>query len=275
MARRGSVAERFGRPVNLGPAVNGPEDDVNGWLSPDGRFLYFASDRQGGHGFVDIYRAPIRVVPTGATIKPADGWVDLLSQVDVKLDAMRDGGTWSREGAAVKSAAQQFARVAVPVRPKGDYQLRAEFTRRSGDSAASFFLPVGDYQVLFVVDGWDGKGLCGLQSVEGNDAPDPAKFQGFTIKRLVNGQRCTVTLEIKQNGKAGSAAMATISAQVQSGGAGGAMNWTGPSNQLSLVNPKFSLGDSARLGLAAWESTIEFHSLELKMTSGEATRLRP
>ena len=45
----------------------------------------------------------------------------------------------------------------------------------SGSGAASFYLPVGDRQVLFAVDGWNGKGLSGLQSVGGNDEPIPAR----------------------------------------------------------------------------------------------------
>lgn len=40
---------------NLGPVVNSPDWDSQPALSPDGRTLYFASDRAGGKGGADIY----------------------------------------------------------------------------------------------------------------------------------------------------------------------------------------------------------------------------
>jgi hypothetical protein len=45
----------FGEPVNLGPPVNSAYVDLGGLLSPDGRELYFTSDRPGGYGGGDIY----------------------------------------------------------------------------------------------------------------------------------------------------------------------------------------------------------------------------
>lgn len=41
--------------VNLGPVVNSPFNDFNASLSSDGRSLYFASNRPGGEGAVDIW----------------------------------------------------------------------------------------------------------------------------------------------------------------------------------------------------------------------------
>ena len=43
-------------PVNLGPTINGMENDVVPSLGPDGT-LYFSSDRAGGQGKLDIYSA--------------------------------------------------------------------------------------------------------------------------------------------------------------------------------------------------------------------------
>jgi hypothetical protein len=60
-ARRASVSDPWGTPVNLGPMVNSPSLDCGGILSPDGRALYFSSERPGGLGgpYGDIYQAPI------------------------------------------------------------------------------------------------------------------------------------------------------------------------------------------------------------------------
>src|SRR5690606_16513196 len=47
--------EGWSAPVNLGPAVNGPANEVFPTVHPDGT-LYFSSDRAGGLGKLDIYR---------------------------------------------------------------------------------------------------------------------------------------------------------------------------------------------------------------------------
>lgn len=39
--------------------LNGPGEDLDPAFSADGRWLYFASDRDGGEGGVDLYRAPV------------------------------------------------------------------------------------------------------------------------------------------------------------------------------------------------------------------------
>ena len=61
MARRASISDPWGTPVNLGPTVNSPHLDCSATLSPDGQTLYFTSDRPGGLGgpYGDIYQAPI------------------------------------------------------------------------------------------------------------------------------------------------------------------------------------------------------------------------
>jgi len=281
MSRRASAGESFGPPANLGSTVNSASDEFDPWLSADGRTLFFASDRAGGNGSFDLYRAPIRVVPTSQTIKPADGWVDVLSLVNVVGDSMRDGGTWTREGDALRSPTQQFARIAVPVQPKGTYHLRAEFTRVAGSGAISLYLPVGEGQVLFVADGWNSKGLSGLQSVRGNNEPNPANAEGFAMPPLKNGQRYALNIEVQKTGTGPGGKLPAV--RINAGLADGTndarqaikMRWFGLTDSLSLVNPKFSLGDAGRLGLAAWDSQVQFHSLELKMDTGEAKLLRP
>lgn len=42
-------------PINLGPAVNGPDDEITPFLTANGQKLIFASNRKGGLGGFDIY----------------------------------------------------------------------------------------------------------------------------------------------------------------------------------------------------------------------------
>ena len=52
---RKNVYGQWGRPYNAGNVVNGKSADKQPCLSPDGRYLYFASDRAGGLGKMDIW----------------------------------------------------------------------------------------------------------------------------------------------------------------------------------------------------------------------------
>jgi hypothetical protein len=57
MATRPVGAQDFGNVINLGDGVNGPLDDRCPILTPDGREMIFYSDRDGGFGSYDLYRA--------------------------------------------------------------------------------------------------------------------------------------------------------------------------------------------------------------------------
>jgi hypothetical protein len=55
VSRRASRNAPWGSPKNLGPTINTAVHEVKPTLSPDGRRLYFASDRLGGFGAFDLY----------------------------------------------------------------------------------------------------------------------------------------------------------------------------------------------------------------------------
>ena len=54
-AQYDSVANRRGRPENLGAPINTPDDDTYYRLAPDGSYAYLSSYRIGGYGEKDIY----------------------------------------------------------------------------------------------------------------------------------------------------------------------------------------------------------------------------
>jgi serine/threonine protein kinase len=55
VTKRASVSNPWSTPVNLGPAVNSPANDMGASISADGLELYFQSYRPGGLGEEDIY----------------------------------------------------------------------------------------------------------------------------------------------------------------------------------------------------------------------------
>jgi len=46
---------KFGQPIHLGPAVNSAYHETAPYLAPDGKTLFFSSNRKGGKGGSDIY----------------------------------------------------------------------------------------------------------------------------------------------------------------------------------------------------------------------------
>jgi len=52
---RQTVFDTWSTPVNLGPVVNSTSNDAPAYLSSNGRILFFASNRPGGFGGLDLY----------------------------------------------------------------------------------------------------------------------------------------------------------------------------------------------------------------------------
>jgi hypothetical protein len=59
MSTRRSTGEPWGRPVNLGAAINSAHVETGSALSADSRMLYFDSTRPGGQGGRDLWQAPL------------------------------------------------------------------------------------------------------------------------------------------------------------------------------------------------------------------------
>lgn len=83
MTMRVDLSGTWGRPVNPGPVINTSMFDSGPVLSPDGRTLYFCSERRGGLGgpYGDIYQAVILpIVDFNADAKV--DLVDLVTLID-------------------------------------------------------------------------------------------------------------------------------------------------------------------------------------------------
>ncbi|MBA7699087.1 hypothetical protein ES703_107773 [subsurface metagenome] len=59
LTSRETTDDSWGEPVNLGPEVNSSSGEGNPGISADGSTLYFASNRSGGSGGVDIWQVKI------------------------------------------------------------------------------------------------------------------------------------------------------------------------------------------------------------------------
>jgi Tol biopolymer transport system component len=71
-------------------ALNSSADELDPFLSSDGRWLYFASNRKGGRGAFDLYRAPAHRGGSFGSPQPLD--TALNSRHDERSPALADDG---------------------------------------------------------------------------------------------------------------------------------------------------------------------------------------
>src|SRR5687768_12309396 len=121
------------------------------------------------------------------------------------------------------------------MRGQDHYEATVEFTRIAGDGAVDIFLPIVSRQVQFVFDGWNAKGLSGLQAVEGRNEPDPARQEGVAGFRIKNDRRYAATFTVRAR-----STNATIAVDLDGKPF---VSWTGPIASLSLIDERFNLTD--------------------------------
>jgi len=100
MTRRASRSDPWGPPVNLGPLVNSPGAEYQGYLSADGSTFYFNSDRPGGYGGHDSWQVSILPivdfngdgkVDGKEVLAMAEHWGQNNSLYDIGLSPLGDG----------------------------------------------------------------------------------------------------------------------------------------------------------------------------------------
>lgn len=194
----------------------------------------------------------IAFIVSGASTFAADPkWESLISAVDPGQHAV--AGQWQKAGDSLTVNAVQGARLSLPVVPRGEYDLRVSFTRKTGQHSIGLIVLHGGRQVAFEVDAW-GMNLAGFQNIGGRSIRENATRRGEM--RLENNKRYTLTVEVRKDHLRGLLNETEV-AKYQTDG-----------SDLSLPD-LWSLPDRQQLGLLAWESETVFHSVEIRTLSGE------
>jgi hypothetical protein len=196
-------------------------------------------------------------------------WIDLLALVDPAKDAVR--GDWQRQEAGLMAECQagQGSLITVPVMPQGNYELQVSFTRTNPTRAylASILLPAGESNVVLSLGAGEGapnneahflEQIRG-RGIEGNETLQrPVRFEDG-VKHFVSVKVETADTEARIG--------VVLDGKLL-------FNWSGPQADLS-VNPDWRLPDRTRIGLIAKSCTVVWHSVRLRMLTGEAKPLRP
>ncbi len=90
----------FGEPINLGPEINSPWNEIN--LSVIDKYIYISSNRDGGFGSYDIYTSKIAVVDDSIKIIVRDKKTKKPIQTEMKLSTkIKKGEEGALESATV------------------------------------------------------------------------------------------------------------------------------------------------------------------------------
>jgi hypothetical protein len=188
-------------------------------------------------------------------------WLDLLPFVDPAKDKIE--GTWRRTDAGISLEDGPSGLLAIPVAPKGGYEVRVKFTRTSGDDTVAIVLPAGPKAVGLLLSFWHGL-ASGLGNIKGEDPR--ANETRVRPGRIENNVKHTVYAKVIAG-----PALAEITATLDDKPL---VNWKGPTKDLSVFFC-FELPKAEGLGLGISNSKIIWHSAELRMLSGDAKPMRP
>lgn len=181
----------------------------------------------------------------------ADQWQNLIPNTDPNKAQV--AGSWSKQDGALLTNAAPGARLALPVRPNGEYDFRVSFTRRTGKDSIGLFFVSGGKQAAFEVDAW-GQHLAGMQLLDGKDLrANPTRVAN---QALENGRRYTIEVRVRKD---------RVEALLD-----GKPLVTHRSNgsDFSMVD-LWRMPHPAALGIAAWDSETLFHAIEVRRVSGE------
>jgi putative intracellular protease/amidase len=185
---------------------------------------------------------PFAVLHIAASmVSGADG---LTEQVDV---AKPIAGRWDRVNGELVTQAAQGSRIALPIRPEGEYDFRVTFTRRTGAHSIALIFIAGGGQATFEIDAW-GQHLAGIQNVDGQDVRrNTTQVRNQTLQ---NGRRYTAEVRVRRDRVEGYLDGRLIS------------TYQGNGSDLSMLDI-WRIPDRKALGLGAWDSQTTFHSIEV------------
>lgn len=174
--------------------------------------------------------------------------IDALKQVDPSSDRVQ--GKWSRQGREILCQAGTHARLKLPAKIEGDYELDVVFTRNSGDRICVVF-PVGDTQADVTLS----NAVSGLEAINGRRFDDPSNSYLKRPTQIENDRRHNLQIIVRAI-----PGYAKINVYLDGETY---FSWTGEQKSLR-AGPAWSLSDTTKAGLGADNSAAVFHSATLR-----------
>jgi len=200
------------------------------------------------------------------TILPADGWIDLSTLIDVDRDAIF--GKWKRQDEVLIGSDPGrdglAARLVLPCRTAGGYELSFRLRRIEGESAVTLILPVGGRSVALVLAGFpdlpgETAPLTGLHLLDQKPLPlSPDRVRGPKIE---TGRAYQAMVRVSVEGDVAAVVLNLDDDRI--------VDWTGTIERLEPA-PLYQIPTPQYLGLGVFNATVELHDIEFRVTEGEA-----
>lgn len=175
-------------------------------------------------------------------------WQDLIPAINPQEST---SGAWSKEESELKVAASNGARIALPVKPTGEYDFEVEFTRNSGKDSIALIFTHGGKQASCEIDAW-GQQLAGVQNIAGQDIRQNATRK--ESMQLKNGQRYRFSIQVRNE-----FVRCLLDDQEF------ALHRTDGSDL--TLGSLWRIADTTQLGLGAWNSETVFHTVRIRSHS--------
>ncbi|MBI1314871.1 cyclic nucleotide-binding protein [bacterium] len=179
-----------------------------------------------------------------AASSTAIGADSIIDSADVSKPA---AGEWSRSNGELATNAAAGSRIALPIRPDGEYDFRVSFTRRTGVHSIALIFVAGSGQATFEIDAW-GQHLAGIQNVDSRSLRENSTRSGNHT--LQNGRRYTAEVRVRKDRVEGYLDGRLIS------------TYRGDGSDLSMLG-SWQIPDRTALGIGAWDAEAIFHAIEV------------
>jgi outer membrane protein OmpA-like peptidoglycan-associated protein len=170
---------KWGKPVNLGYPINGPDDDVFFVVSGSGNRAYFASSKQGGYGDKDIYKITFLGPEKEPLLSTEDQLLAMVANPisNLKVEAATEIKTAKLtilKGVVTDAKTGQVLEAMIDLIDNDKNEVLATFKSNSATGKYLVTLPSGkNYGIAVKRDGY-------LFHSENFNLPDNADYQEFT-----------------------------------------------------------------------------------------------
>jgi eukaryotic-like serine/threonine-protein kinase len=185
---------------------------------------------------------------TAANSPTEPPWQSMIERMDIPRQAVH--GHWSLDRGGVRVQAATGARLALPAPGGREYDLRIRFTRQSGQHSVGAIIVHGGRQVSFELDAW-AQHIAGFQKINGQRSlVNPTRRDGYA---LINGRAYELVIEVRKE-----SIRAILDGRE-------VVSYLTDGRDLSLESQFWQLPDSTSMGLIAYESTVVFHDVAMRV----------
>jgi serine/threonine protein kinase len=213
--------------------------------------------------FSAITIAPLKLVaePPSTAVAASGKPIDLIQHtVDhmsrTRQEPVMNGRWWIDKRVLRNIVTTKSTSVELPYQPQSSYRLTTTFVRQKGIDIVMLRIPVGAANVLVGLGGADDwSALSDVKGIKFSNTKNPTRTQEF---KLVNGQRHTVTTDVRLDGEKASILVTADDQPI--------ITWSGPQTDLSNSN----VADKKSIAVGIYKGHVGFEHITIQPLDSDA-----